>query len=115
MKARRLQFGDYELDFDNQELTRRGRSIKLERIPLTLLMLLIERREYLVTRKEIANRLWGDGVFLDVDNGINTAVLKLRRLFKDHPQNPVFIRTVSARGYRFIAPVIEVEAQSTSS
>jgi TolB-like protein/Flp pilus assembly protein TadD len=114
MKGRRLKFGDYELDFDNQELTRRGCSIKLERIPLTLLMLLIDRREQLVTRKEIADKLWGDGVFLDVDNGINTAVLKLRRVFKDSPRNPVFIRTVSARGYRFIAPVIEAGAQSTS-
>jgi TolB-like protein/Flp pilus assembly protein TadD len=114
MKARRLRFVDYELDFDNQELTRRGRSIKLERIPLTLLMLLIERRERLVTREEIANKLWGDGVFVDVDNGINTAVLKLRRVFRDSPQNPVFIKTVSARGYRFIAPVTEAEAQGAS-
>ncbi len=114
MKARRLRFVDYELDFDNQELARRGRSIKLERIPLTLLMLLIERRERLVTREEIANKLWGDGVFVDVDNGINTAVLKLRRVFRDSPQNPVFIKTVSARGYRFIAPVIEAEAQGAS-
>jgi TolB-like protein/Tfp pilus assembly protein PilF len=113
MKAR-VQFGDYELDFGSEELKCLSNPVRLERIPMKLLMLLIERRDHLVTREEIASRLWGDDVYLDVENGINTAILKLRRVFKDNPQNPEFIRTVSGRGYQFVASVCELRTETTT-
>src|SRR5271166_4100855 len=113
MKPVKLQFGDYELDFDGYELTRRGRAVKLERIPMELLLLLVDRRDQLVTRQDIAGRLWGQDVFLDLDSSINTAVLKLRRVLKDDPQRPTFIKTVGGRGYRFIAPVRAAAVKQT--
>ena len=97
MQLEKLQFADYELDFDAYELTRRGRAVKLERIPMELLRLLVDRHDRLVTREDIAGKLWGPAVFLDVDSSINTAVLKLRRIFKDDPQRPTFIRQTFAR------------------
>lgn len=105
MQQEPLQFADFELDAGRYTLTRRGRAVKLERIPMELLILLLERRPHLVTREEIAARLWGAGVFVDAAGGINTAVLKLRRVLKDSPARPAFIETVSGKGYRFIAPV----------
>jgi TolB-like protein/Flp pilus assembly protein TadD len=105
MIAKKLQFGDFELDLDGCELTRRGRAVKLERIPMDLLLLLVARHDQLVTRADIADKLWGQGVFLDMDSSINTAVLKLRRVFKDDAQRPTFIKTVGGRGYRFITPI----------
>jgi TolB-like protein/Tfp pilus assembly protein PilF len=39
------------------------------------------------------------------DEGLNTAIRKLRVAFGDSAENPRFIETVSRRGYRFIAPV----------
>jgi predicted ATPase len=59
----------------------------------------------LVTREEIIERVWGKGVFLDTENAINTAVLKLRRALGDNPEAPRFILTVPARGYRFVAQI----------
>ena len=105
-------FREFELDLGRCELSRCGRAVKLERIPMELLMLLVERREELVTREEIAAKLWGETVFLDSDSSINTAILKLRRVLKDNPQRPVFIKTVSGRGYRFIGPVTRKEDTS---
>ncbi len=72
---------------------------------MDLLLLLVERRNQLVTREEIAARLWGSEVYLDIESSINTAVRKLRRVLKDDPKRPVFLRTVSKRGYRFTVPV----------
>ena len=73
---------------------------------MELLILLVQRRGELVSREEIAERLWGKDVFLDVDHGINTAIRKLRLALRDDPEKPRFIETVVGRGYRFAAPVI---------
>ena len=111
MPLEKLRLGEFELDVSGCELSRRGRPVKLEKLPMDLLLLLVERRNQLVTREEIAARLWGSEVFLDIESSINTAVRKLRRVLKDDPKRPVFLRTVSKRGYRFTVPVSAVAAE----
>lgn len=113
MGPARLKFHDYELNPASYELSHRGRHIKLERIPMELLLLLIERRGQLVTRDEIVEKLWGKDTFLDVENGINTAVRKLRRILSDNPREPSFLLTVTGKGYRFVAPIQEIPAGSS--
>ena len=98
-----IRFAEFEIDRSAYQLRRRGRPLKLERIPLDLLFLLIEKRGQLVMREEILERLWGKGVFFDIDNAINTAVRKLRRALGDNPEAPRFVVTVPSKGYRFIA------------
>ncbi len=115
MEPARLKFGEYELNAASYELTRRGRQIKLERIPMELLLLLLERRGELVTRAEIVEKLWGQNFFLDVDNGINTAIRKLRRILRDNPRRPIFLLTVTGKGYRFVAPVSETAQTAAPS
>ena len=61
------------------ELRRSGGSIRLERQPMELLILLVERRGELFCRSDIVARLWTKDVFVDVDTGINTAVRAPRR------------------------------------
>jgi TolB-like protein/DNA-binding winged helix-turn-helix (wHTH) protein/tetratricopeptide (TPR) repeat protein len=73
---------------------------------MDLLIFLIQRRGQLVSRDEIAERLWGKDVFLDVDHSINVAVRKIRTVLRDDPDKPRFIETVVGRGYRFAATVI---------
>jgi TolB-like protein/DNA-binding winged helix-turn-helix (wHTH) protein/Tfp pilus assembly protein PilF len=101
----RLRFGDFELDIAAYELRRAGRPVRLERQPMDLLLMLVERRGQLVTRADIVDRLWGKDVFVDVETGVHTAVRKIRQALRDSPEQPVFIETVSGKGYRFIAPV----------
>ena len=115
MPSERLRLGEFELDVAGCELSRRGRPVKLERIPMELLLLLLERRDELVTREEIAGRLWGNEVFLDFETSINTAVLKLRRALRDDPRRPIFIQTISGRGYRFTGAVTPVARDPGSS
>ena len=100
-----FQFGDFVLDGAAYELRRGAEVVSLQRIPLKLLCLLIERRGQTVTREEILERVWGKGVFVDIESGINTAVRKLRRALSDDPDAPRFVVTVPARGYRFVAEV----------
>ena len=78
---------------------------------MDLLLLLLEHRQELVSREEMAKRLWGPDVFTDLDAGIHTAILKIRQVLGDSRESPRFIETVAGKGYRFVAPV-EVVAQS---
>ena len=72
---------------------------------MDLLIFLVQRRGELVSRDEIAERLWGKDVFLDVDHSINVAVRKIRTVLRDDPDKPRFIETVVGKGYRFAAVV----------
>ena len=50
-----ISFGtDFELDASELELRRFGRTLKLERIPMQILLILIERKGQVVTRETIA-------------------------------------------------------------
>ncbi len=101
-----VRFGeDFEVDVRAYELRSAGTPVKLKPIPMQLLLFLIERRGELVTRQEIADRIWGKDVFLDSDNGINNAISKIRQVLRDDPEQPRYVQTVTGRGYRFIAPV----------
>lgn len=100
-----FRFRDFVLDVAAYELRRAGRRVRLERQPMDLLILLVGRRGELVSRSQIADALWGRDVFVDVENGVNTAIRKLRQALRDAPETPTFIETVPGKGYRFIAAV----------
>jgi TolB-like protein/DNA-binding winged helix-turn-helix (wHTH) protein len=89
--------------------------VRVERKPMELLILLASREGQLVTRSEIADRLWAREVFVDTEHGINTAIRKLRYLLRDDPDNPQFIQTVIGRGYRFIAPITTLHKPSSEA
>src|SRR4051794_21555538 len=103
-QAHTFRFGEFELDVAAYALRRNGQPLRLERRPMDLLILLVERHQGLVSRTEIVDRLWGDGVFVDAEMGINTAIRKVRQALGGHDA-AAFIETVSGRGYRFVADV----------
>ncbi|MGA9509252.1 MAG: winged helix-turn-helix domain-containing protein [Candidatus Sulfotelmatobacter sp.] len=102
MVATVFEFGEFKLDCDRFELYRAGRSLKLERKPMELLILLAARNGHLVSRTEIAERLWAREVFVDTEHGINTAIRKIRQVLRDDPEQPRFVQTVTGKGYRFV-------------
>ena len=73
---------------------------------------MIEQKGQLVTREEIAEKIWGKEVFLDTDNSINGAIRKIRQVLGDDPQQPRYVETLTGRGYRFVAPVSGQEPRS---
>jgi DNA-binding winged helix-turn-helix (wHTH) protein len=103
VSEKKVRFDDFLLDFGRFQLCRAGRPLKLEGLPLQLLMFLIDKQGQLVTREQIADQLWGKDVFVDVEQGINTAIRKIRRVLEDDSGQPQYLQTVVGRGYRFIA------------
>ncbi|SAK50314.1 two component heavy metal response transcriptional regulator [Caballeronia temeraria] len=91
---------DIELDARRYELRRGGERIKLERLPMELLILMASSSGQLVTRADIARGLWGASAFRETDTSINTAVRKIRIALGEDPDHPRYLVTVKGKGYR---------------
>ena len=114
MPERKIRFDDFELDFGRFQLRRRGKPVTLEGLPLQLLMFLVENKGQLVTREQISSQLWSKDVFVDIDQGINTAIRKIRRALADDADQPHYLQTVVGRGYRFVGPITEESGGASS-
>jgi DNA-binding winged helix-turn-helix (wHTH) protein/Tfp pilus assembly protein PilF len=95
----------FELDLGRYELRRSGRRIRLQKKPMELLIFFVQRREQLVSRDDIAARLWESEYFHDTERNINNIIRKIRAALGDNPARPRFLETVVGKGYRFVGPV----------
>ena len=110
--SRVLEFGVFEVDLRAGELRKSGTRIKLQGQPFQILTMLLEKPGEVVTREELREKLWAADTFVDFDDGLNTAIKKLRDTVGDSADSPRFIETLPKRGYRFIYPVNGVHALS---
>jgi DNA-binding winged helix-turn-helix (wHTH) protein len=107
--ARRYRFGAYEADAASGELRRQGLRIKLNAQPFQVLLMLLERPGEVLTREEISRELWPDGIFVDYEHGVNSAVNRIREALGDKAGHARFVETHARRGYRFVAPVERID------
>jgi tetratricopeptide (TPR) repeat protein/DNA-binding winged helix-turn-helix (wHTH) protein len=105
LKPGTVKFGLFEADLGRLLLTKQGLRVKIQEQPFHLLALLLERPGEIIAREEIRQKLWAADTFVEFDDGLNTAIKKLRTALGDSSDNPLFIETVPRRGYRFLAPV----------
>ena len=110
--GRRVRAGLFEVDLGCCEIHKNGRRVPLQEQPFRVLAMLLERPGEVITREELQARLWPADTFVGFDEGINTAIRKLRVAFGDSADNPRFIETIPRRGYRFLAPVHDLVADS---
>lgn len=100
-----VQFGVFELDLQRVELRKQGVKVKLQEQPLKVLRVLLENPGQIVSRDELRRRVWSANTFVEFDQGLYSAMARLRDVLGDSSDSPRFIETVARRGYRFIAPV----------
>src|SRR5215831_21260627 len=101
------RFGPYTADRTRYRVSRDGAAIELTPKLLDLLFYFLERPATLITKEALLDALWpGANV---TDNALAQAVSELREALGDDASTPRYIKTVTRRGYRFIAPV---EAQN---
>src|SRR5215470_1305421 len=100
------RFGPFEVCLETGELRKNGRRVHLQRKPFEVLASLLEQAGRLVSRESLRQRLWPADTFVDFDNGLNTALSKLRQALGDAAEKPRYIETFEGRGYRFL-PLVE--------
>ncbi|HYE86347.1 MAG TPA: winged helix-turn-helix domain-containing protein [Vicinamibacterales bacterium] len=105
-----IRFGRFEADLHTRELRRDGARVPLQLQPFLVLEALLVRPGDLVTREELRRAIWPEGTFVSFDRGLTSAMRKVREALGERADRPVYIETLTGRGYRFIAPVTIADA-----
>ena len=98
-----FSFGDNEVNFLTYEAKTGDRVVSLTEKECMLMKLLVERRNQVVSREEILERVWGSR-FSTSSRTIDNFIVRLRRYFESDPKDPQFIHSVRGVGYRFTCP-----------
>ena len=101
----KVLFGPFEFEPISGDLRKFGNRIRLQGKPLQILSILVEHPGQVFSREELQRCLWLGTTFVDFEQGLNTAVNKLRQALGDSALQPRYIETVPGKGYRFIAPL----------
>ena len=96
--SHRLRFDEFEIDLHSAELWVHGNRTRLQDQPFQVLRVLLERHGEIVTREELKRKLWPADTFVDFDDGLNTAVKKIRDALGDSAERPRYIETIPRRG-----------------
>jgi len=105
----RLRFGVFEMDLQAGELRKQGVKLKLQDQPFQILAALLQKQGEIVTREDLRQRLGASDAFGDFDHVLNKAVNKIREVLGDSADSPRFVETLPRRGYRFLAPVENID------
>lgn len=100
------RFLDFELNESDFCLTRRGKRIALEPKALRVLIALASRAGHLVEKQELLESVWPN-TFVE-ENTLTRTIGILRRTLGDSSRDSRVIETVPTRGYRFVAPLVEI-------
>lgn len=109
----RYRFEDWVFDSQGGCLEKAGSKVHLRHQSAVVLTLLLRNAPELVSRSEIRQALWPDGIVVDFDTGINSCIKDLRQVLGDQAGDARYIRTVPRRGFEFLAVVEEVGGTGT--
>ena len=105
MPSPQWRFDRFRLDPDHACLWRDAEAVVLPPKTFAVLHYLVTHPDRLVTKDELLDALWPETAVTDAV--LRVAIGVLRKVLGDTAQTPRFIATVSRRGYRFLAPVVE--------
>ncbi len=97
-----VRLGDLTIDLEDRIVRRGDASVVLQEKPFLILRYLLQNPGRVVTREELIDELWTPGLHVDFEQGLNTAVKKLRRALDDSARDPRFLETIPKRGYRLL-------------
>lgn len=106
-----FEFGSFVLNAPERLLLREGRPVEVPPKVFDLLLALVRARGHLLEKEELLRTVW-EGSFVEEGN-VNRQISTLRRILGDAAGSGQFIETVPKRGYRFIAPVRQLEVEGT--
>ena len=97
-----FRFGDADIDFARCEVRRDGESIDLSALEFKLLTAFVRSRGRVLTRDQLLDAAWGEGVALN-DRVVDNHIVSLRRKLEPEPARPRHFVNIRGLGYRFDA------------
>lgn len=102
------RFGAFEVRVKAGLLLHQGTRVRIQELPLRMLLLLLQHSGEVVSRDQLRNHLWGAKTFVEFDSNLRVAAAKLREALGDNAAQPRFLETVARRGYRFIGDAVAI-------
>jgi len=99
-----FETGSLIVDFSQNQVTLDGEDLILQPKVLELLIILCAANGKTVSKQELIETLWTDTI-VGPDSLANT-MTRLRKILKDDPKRPQFIKTVQRKGYLWIPSVL---------
>src|SRR3989441_1851100 len=107
---RSYEFGPFRVDARERQLLRGGKVVPLTPKVFDVLLVLVQNRGHIVSKDEVMKLVWPN---IAVEEGnIARNISTLRNALDERPRESQYIETVPWRGYRFVANVKEVHAES---
>lgn len=91
------------VDFNAMTLKARGETVRLTYKEAQILKLLWERRNQVVTREEILQRIWGVEGYIQ-SRTVDNHIVQLRKRIEADPKKPRHILSIHGSGYKLVAP-----------
>jgi DNA-binding winged helix-turn-helix (wHTH) protein/TolB-like protein/Flp pilus assembly protein TadD len=104
------KFGPFSLDAGQCLLLRDGNVVQLTPKASELLLVLVQSGGRLLSKEDLLRQVWPDS-FVEEAN-LSHNIYKLREVLGDGADGQKYIETLPRRGYRFVAPVEEIDAGS---
>ena len=98
-------FQSFRLDAADHSLWRGEKRVQIIPKAFDVLCYMVENAGRLVSQDELLQALWPE-TYVNQEV-LRKYILEIRKALGDRPEKPEFIETVTKRGYRFIAPVID--------
>ena len=93
-----IVFGNFVFNMSTQQLIKNSQDIYLTEGEIKLLLKLIDKRNNIVLREELANSNFDEDELRKVD----VQVTRLRQKIEKNPKQPLFIKTIRGKGYKLI-------------
>ncbi len=97
------RFDAVHIDFNALTATVRGKTSRLTYKEAQILKLLWERRNQIVTREELLQKIWGVSGYIQ-SRTVDNHIVQLRKLLEENPKRPKYIASIHGSGYKFVAP-----------
>ncbi len=111
MSEKDMQFNEWILKPNSNEIVGKSRTLKLDHKVMQLLVYFTQNPNKDLTKDEIIKAVWGEGFFSE--EVLTVAVSTLRKALGDNPQNPKYIKTIPRFGYRMLSAASSPSTKKT--
>lgn len=92
---------DLDISRESNQIKKNGQTVNLTEMEYQILLLLAEHPKKIFFNQELYEAIWKRPYMYSANNTIMVHIRNLRKKLDVDPQNPVYIKTVWGKGYRF--------------
>lgn len=95
------RFGNARINFETFEAEVGGKPIRLSYKEAMVMQLFWEKRNQVITREELLQKVWGIDGYIQ-SRTVDNHIVQLRKIFEQDPKKPRLILSIHGSGYKFV-------------